>query len=127
MARTFAGRDWQSRIMGDTASNATGTYASATWIGLTADTTAPNTASTTLTGELTGGTMGRAQATYAHTNGTASYTLTRNFTSDRNVVAAKIGIFTAVSGGTLAFETMLDSTADLKSGDTIQIVQTVSL
>jgi hypothetical protein len=63
----------------------------------------------------------------AHTNGTASYTLTRNFTSDRNVVAAKIGIFNAVSGGTLCFETMLDATADLKNGDTIQIVETVTL
>ena len=127
MARTFAGRDWQARVMGDTASNATGSYASATFIGLTADTTAPSTASTVLTGELTGGTMGRAQATYAHTNGTASYTLTRNFTSDRNVVAAKIGIFNAISGGTLCFETMLDATADLKNGDTIQIVETVTL
>ena len=127
MAHTHAGPDRQCRIMGDTASNATGSYAPATFIGLTADTTAPSTASTTLTGELTGGTMGRAQATYAHTNGTASYTLTRNFTSDRNVVVAKLGVFNAVSGGTLCFETMLDTTADLKSGDTIQVVETVTL
>jgi hypothetical protein len=113
--------------MGDTSSNATGSYASGTWIGISADTTTPSTASTTLTGELTGGTMGRAQATYAHTNGAASYTLTRNFTSDRNVVVAKLGVFNASSGGTLCFETLLDSTADLKSGDTIQIVETVTL
>ena len=125
--RTSAGRDWMSRIMGDTASTATGTYTPANWIALTADVTAPNAASTTLTGELTGGTMGRAQATYAHTNGTASYTLTRSFTSDRTVTVAKMGIFTASTGGTLAFESLLDSTAALKSGDTIQVVETVTL
>ena len=48
--RTSAGRDWMSRIMGDTASTATGTYTPANWIALTADVTAPNAASTTLTG-----------------------------------------------------------------------------
>jgi hypothetical protein len=113
--------------MADTSSNGTGSYAPANWIALTADATAPSTASTTLTGELTGGTMGRAQATYGHTNGTSSYTLTRNFTSDRTVTVAKMGVFTASTGGTLAFETMLDTTAALKSGDTIQVVETVTL
>ena len=125
--RTNAGRDWQSRIMGDTASTGTGSYASGTWIGLSADVSAPNAANTTLPGELTGGTMGRAQATYAHTTGAASYTLTRTFTSDRTVDVAKMGIFNASSGGTLCFETMLDSVAQLKSGDTIQVVETVTL
>lgn len=127
MARTHAGRDWQSRVMGDTASNGTGSYAAANWIGITADATTPSTASTVLTGELTGGTMGRAQAAYAHTNGQASYTLTKTFTSDRTVTVAKLGVFTAVSGGTLAFETLLDSTAALQSGDTLQVVETITL
>lgn len=125
--RTNAGRDWQSRIMGDTASNATGSYASGTWIGLSSDNTAPAAGDTTLASELTGGTMGRAQAVYAHTNGQASYTLTRNFTSDRTVTVHKIGVFNASAGGTLCFESTLDSSASLKSGDTIQIVHTVTL
>lgn len=125
--RTNGGRDWQCRIMGDTASNATGNYAAANWVALTADTTAPNAANTTLSGELTGGTMARAQAVYAHTNGTATYTLTRTFTSDRTVTVAKIGVFNASTSGTLVFETTLDSTASLKSGDTLQIVFTGTL
>ena len=127
MARTNAGRDWQSRIMGDTASSGVGVYAPCNWIGITADATVPSVASTVLTGELTGGSMGRAQSTYAHTNGQASFTMTKQFTADRTVVLAKMGFFTAVTGGTLAFETMMDSTASLQSGDTIQLVATISL
>lgn len=127
MARTLAGRDWQCRVMADTASNATGSYAAANWIALTADTTAPSTASTTLTGELTGGTMGRAQGVYAHTNGTATYTITKTFTADRTVTVAKIGVLNASASGTLVFETLLDSTASLKSGDTLQVIFTGTL
>jgi hypothetical protein len=113
--------------MGDTASNGSGNYASATWIAITADTATPVSSNTTLTGELTGGTMGRSQAAYAHTNGQATYTLTKQFTADRTVTVAKCGVFTASTGGTMAFEALLDSTAGVKSGDTLQIVQTISL
>lgn len=125
--RTTVGRDWQAAIMGNTASNATGAYASATWVGVTADATAPGAGDTTLSGELTGGTMGRAQAVYAHTTGQATYTLTLTVTSDRTVTLAKIGIFNASSGGTMAFETLLDNTAAMRAGDSIQVVETVSL
>lgn len=127
MARTNAGRDWQSGVMGNTASNGTGAYASATYIGLTANSTAPSTASTSLTGEISSGTLARAQAVYAHTAGTSSYTLTKLFTSDQIVTIAKVGIFNASTAGTLVFETLLDSVASLKSGDTLQVVFTVTL
>ena len=40
---------------------------------------------------------------------------------------AKMGIFNTSSGGTLCFEPMLDSVAQRKSGDTIQVVETVTL
>lgn len=125
--RTTAGRDWQSGIMADTASTGTGAYASANYIGFTADTTAPAAGDTTLSGELTGGTMGRTRATYAHTSGQATFTLTVSLTADRTVTVAKIGVFTAGVGGTMAFESLLDSTAPMRSGDSIQIVHTVSL
>lgn len=127
MARTNQGRDWQAAIMGDTASNATGAYASATWIGATADATTPSASDTTLSGELTGGTMGRAQAVYAHTTGQATYTLTKSITADRIVTVAKIGVFNASTAGTMVFESLLDNTAALKVGDSIQFVETISL
>lgn len=126
MARTLAGRDWMARVMADTSSDGSGNYSPANWIALSSDGTAPSTASTTLPGEITGGTFARAQGAYAHTNGTASYTLINTFTSDRNITAQKAGIFTASTGGTLAFETLMDA-AILKPGDTLQFVHTVTL
>lgn len=125
--RTNAGRDFQARVMGDTASTGTGSYAAANFIGLTANSTAPAAGSTTLTGEIASGTLNRAQATYAHTNGTNTYTLTRTFTSDQSVTIAKIGVFNAATGGTLVFETLLNATATLVSGDQLQITETVTL
>jgi len=113
--------------MGDTASNGSGTYAPATWIACTADATTPAATSTTLTGELTGGTFARGQGVYSHTTGTSSYTLTKSFTSDRIVTVAKFGVFTASTAGVMVFETLLDSTAALRSGDTFQIVHTVPI
>ena len=68
--------------------------------------------------------MGRAIGAYAHTTGTSSWTLTRTVSVDRTVTVAKIGVFNAVSGVTLVFETLLDTTAVVKSGDTVQIVFT---
>lgn len=124
--RTDAGRDFQARVMGDTASTGTGVYAPAVFIALTANSTAPAAASTTLTGELVGG-LARGSAVYAHTNGTATYTLTKTFTSDQTVIVAKIGVFNAATGGTLVFETSLNATASLVSGDQLQITETVTL
>lgn len=125
--RTDSGRDFQARVMGDTASTGTGTYAAANYIGLTANATAPATGDTTLTGEVGSGTLIRAQAAYAHTNGTATYTLIKTFTSDQTIVIAKIGIFNASSAGTMVFETLLNATASLVSGDQLQITETITL
>lgn len=125
--RVNSGTDFQSRVMADTASTGTGAYAPANYIGLTANATAPAAADTTLTGEVTTGTLARAQATYAHTNGTNTYTLTKTFTSDQSVTIAKIGVFNAAAGGTLVFETLLNATATLVSGDMLQISETVTL
>ena len=80
-----------------------------------------------MTGELTGGTMGRSQAIYAHTDGSATYTLSKLFLADRTVTIAKYGLFTASSGGTMAFESLVTPTAPLQSGDSINLVATISL
>ena len=132
--RTDAGRDFQSRVMGDSASNGTGAYAPAKYIGVTANAVAPAAGNTVLAGEVTVGSLARAQATYAHVNGTATYTLTKTFTSDQAIVVAKMGVFNGAGPGgaasvsnTLVFETLLSDTASMYSGDQTQITQTVTL
>jgi hypothetical protein len=132
--RTDIGRDFQARVMGDTAANGTGSYSSGKYIGVTANATAPSAASTTLTGEIVTGTLVRAQATYAHVSGTATYTLTKTFTSDQDVILAKLGVFNGAGPGgaasaanSLIFETLLNNTASMVSGDQTQITETVTL
>lgn len=125
--RTNAGADFQAGVMSSTASTGTGAFAPANYIGMTANATAPAAADTTLTGEITTGALARAQATYSHTTGTASYTLQKTFTSDQSVTAAKIGVFNASTGGTMVFETLLNATATLVSGDQLTVTETVSL
>lgn len=124
--RTLSGRSHQARVMGDNASNGTGSYASGCWIGLTTDNNDPDENNTTLAGEISSGTLVRSQATFLHTSGTNIYTLTKSFTSDQNVTIRKIGIFTAASGGTLMFESRIDP-VELRSGDQVQITQAISL
>ncbi len=125
--RVNSGRDWQCGIMGDTASDGTGPYAPANYIGLTADNVAPQATDTTLPNEIVSGSLARAQGTYAHTSGTASYTITKTFTSDQSITVAKVGIFNAPSAGTMVFETMLNVVAVLVSGDQLQVTETVTL
>lgn len=125
--RTNAGRDHQARVMADNQSDGTGDYAPACWIGLTANNSTPAAGDTTLAGEITVGTLARAEAIYAHTNGTAYYTLTKSFTSDQTVVISKIGVFNAETDGDLCFESLLSSSVSLRSGDQVQITQSVTL
>ena len=127
--RTNAGRDWQANVMGGggLAGAGTGAMRTADYIGVTNDTTAPDVANTTLPGEVTTGTLARAQAAFAHTNGTATYTLTKTFSSDQTITVAKMGVFNASTGGTLVFETLLNAVAPLVSGDQLAITETITL
>jgi hypothetical protein len=125
--RTTAGRDWQARVMGDPTANGTGVFASGSWMGLTPDATAPNAASTSLSGEITTGTLVRKQCAWSHTNGTQTYSLTGVFTSDQTVTVNKLGIFNAQTGGTLIFETLLNSASVMRSGDITTVTETVTL
>ena len=125
--RTNSGRDWQAGVMASNVSDGSGAFAPATWIGLSDNSTPASASHTTLTGELTGGTLARSNASYAHTDGTASYTLIRTFTSDRITTVYKYGTFNASSGGVMAFECDFDDPVSLKVGDTIQVVDTIAL
>lgn len=128
--RVNSGTDFQAAVMATTGSQP----APANYMAVSANATAPSAVNTTLPGEITtaGGGLVRAQATYAHTTGVASYTLTKTFTANGSdtlpVTLAKIGIFNASSSGTLVFETLLNATATLSaSGDNTTITETVSL
>lgn len=107
--------------------------AAANYMAVSANATAPSAANTTLPGEITtgGGGLVRAQATYAHTGGQATATLTKTFTANGSdslpVTLAKIGILNASSSGTLVHETLLGATATLtSSGDQCTITETIT-
>lgn len=126
---TNGGRDALHKQHMDTAAQP----ASFNYIAVSANATAPSAANTTLPGEITtgGGGLVRAQATFAHTNGTNTSTLTKTFTANGSdslpVTIAKIGVFNASSSGTLGYETLLNATATLTiSGDNVAITETVT-
>lgn len=127
--RTNSGRDWQANIMGAGAASGAGTgnMKPADYIGLTTDAGAPNASNTTLTSEIGAGSLIRAQAAFAHTTGTASYTLTKTFTSDQPLTIAKLGVFNAATGGIMVFETLLNTPAVMQSGDQLALTETVTL
>jgi len=127
--RTNAGSDFQAKVMADTSSTGTGAYAAANYIALSTDATAPAASDTTLASELTASGLGRAQATYGHTAGAASYTLSKTFTSSDATPRTinKIGVFNASSVGTLVFETALTTPPTLVSGDQLTVTETVSM
>lgn len=127
---TNAGRDLAAAAVFTTSTQP----AAANYIALTANSSAPSASDTTLTGEITtgGGGLIRAQATYAHTGGTATATLTKTFTANGSdslpVTLAKIGVFNAASSGTMAYETLLSATATLSaSGDNIVLTETITV
>ncbi len=133
--RTSAGRDWQASVMGATSGTGigTGAFAPANYMALTANATAPADGDTTLTAEIATASGGliRKQCTYARTSGASSWTETAVFTANANdvlpVTIAKIGIFTAAAGGTMAFETLLSNTVTLSAvNDQVTITDTIS-
>lgn len=103
------------------------------YLALTANVTAPAAGDTTLTAEIAtaGGGLLRKQATYAHTNGTSTATLTATFTANGSdalpVTIGKVGGFNASTSGTMGLETLLSPTATLSaSGDNTTITETIT-
>ena len=97
------------------------------YIALSADATAPAVTDTTVASELTTNGLGRAAGTYAHTNGTATYTEVNTFTATGTQASIqKSGLLTKLAVGTLVFENTFSST-NVISGDTLQVTWTVTL
>jgi hypothetical protein len=126
-----AGRDFVASALGDSSGSRA---AAATYLALTANVTAPGAGDTTLTAEIAtgGGGLIRAVATYAHTGGTATYTLTKTFTANGSdslpVTIGKVGVFNASSSGTMAWSSLLSPTATISaSGDALTITETITV
>jgi hypothetical protein len=109
--------------------------ASFNYMGLANNATAvvPAAGDTALTGEITtaGGGLIRAQATYAHTAGTNTTTLTKTFTANGTdslpVTVSQMGIFNASTAGTMSYKTALNANATITvSGDNITVTETVT-
>jgi hypothetical protein len=112
------------------------------YMGITANATAPAASDTTLTAEVwnSGGGVRRRLATWAHTNGNATYTVANTYTANGSdalpVTLAKIGIFqafvnaavTTSNSGPMLFTTLLSATATLSaSGDNVAVTDTVTI
>lgn len=115
-------------------SGAASATAVAKWMAITANSAAAAATDTTLTGEIAtaGGGLIRAVATYAHTTGASTYTLTITYTANSSdvlpVTVAKMGVFDASAAGHLVYETLLSATATLSSvGDQLTITETVTV
>jgi hypothetical protein len=125
------GATWQAGIMGNPASTGTGAYAPATYMGLSSDSTAPAATDTTLVGEITSGALARALTAYGYTTAATSYTQSKVYTSDQTVTIYKSALFTAASGGSPIFGSLLtaggvNSPKALFSGDQVGVTETVS-
>jgi hypothetical protein len=128
---TTAGKDMIASALGDSSGSRA---AAATYLALTANTTAPASGDTALTAEIAtaSGGLVRAVATYAHTGGASTYTLTKTFTANGSdalpVTVGKVGVFNAASAGTMPWSSLLSPTATLSaSGDAITLTETITI
>lgn len=100
------------------------------FMGLTTDVGAAAAGDTVLASEITTGGCGRALATYAHTDGVATYTLQKTFSVTSSFTIHKGGLFTAANptaGGIMVFEAVLSADAIVANLDTLQVTATVTL
>lgn len=125
-----AGRDWAASALFDRSGSRA---AAADYLAVTANSTAPASGDTALTAEIAtaGGGLIRKVATYAHTGGAATSTLTATFTANANdslpVTLAKAGVFNAASGGAMPFSSLLSPTAVVSAvGDSVTLTVTVT-
>jgi len=102
---------------------------SARFIGITTNVAAPAVGDTALTGEETTGGLARALATYAHTGGAVTFTLSKTFAASATFTNEhKCGLFTSLTGtGILVADPNLNADATLASGDSLAITWTWTL
>lgn len=126
-----AGKDFAASALGDRSGSRA---AAADYLALSTNNTAPAAGDTTLAGEITtsGGGLVRKQASYAHTTGASTYTLTATFTANGSdslpATPEKVGVFNASSSGTMPWSRLLSPTVTLSAvGDAVTITETITL
>lgn len=126
-----AGKDFVASALGDTSGSRA---AAADYLALTANTTTPASGDTTLTAEITtaGGGLIRKKATYAHSGGASTYTLTATFTANGSdslpVTVGKIAVFNASSAGAMPWSSLLSPTAPFSGvGDATTFTETITI
>ena len=126
--RTTGGADWQANAMGTTGAQP----ATATYIALTNDATAAaagdcaaGSTACTLASEVSTNGLARHVATYAHTNGTNTWSLSYTWTASGTQSVQKAGMFNASSSGTMTFEANFTQ-VNLVSTDTFTETWTVT-
>lgn len=121
--RTTVGGDWQSGAMGcgNSVTGCASQPVGCNFVVISADGTAPAPGDTVVAGELTTNGLGRAQGTYAHTNGTSSFTMQKVFSATGSQAGiVKTGLLNASSSGTLCFENTFSSVS-VNNGDTLTV------
>jgi hypothetical protein len=121
--RTTAGINWQGDLMSDTVTPPVN--AQCNYIALSNDSASPAAGDTAVASEITSNGLGRAQATYTHSAGATSYTLSHTWTATGTQASQKTGILTASSAGTLCFENTYTQ-ATLNNTDTLTITWTIN-
>lgn len=105
-------------------------YAPVRFMALTTDSGAASAADTVLASEITTNGGGRALATYAHTFGTATFTLQKAYSITGTLTAIhKMGLFCCLSAAgadPMFFETVLNADATVVNGDTLTVTDTVT-
>jgi hypothetical protein len=124
-----AGRDWASSALFD---RSAGRAAVADYLAVSANATAPAAADTVLAGEITtaGGGLARKIATYAHTAGAATSTLTAAFVANTSdvlpVTLNKVAVFTAAAGGAMPFSNTFSPAPMSVVGDSVTLTVTIT-
>ncbi len=108
----------------------TGGLASVRFLAISADAGGASASDTVLASEITTNSLGRALASYAHTFGVATMTLSKVFTAGGSQAAiVKMGLFcdaTGNSGGPMVFENTFSS-ASLVLNDQLTVTDTLTL
>lgn len=125
---TTSGKDYVASALGDSTSRAP----VANILGLSANTAAVAASDTTIPGEITtaGGGLIAKVASYGHTTGASTYTLTATFTANGTdalpVTVAKVGVKN--SAGAVPWQSLLTPTAPFsQSGDNTAITETITI
>jgi hypothetical protein len=100
------------------------------FMAVTTDSAAASATDTVLPTENNANGVARALATFAHTMGTATYTLLKSWSPSGTITAIhKMGLYPhmVATVGPVVFESVLNADATVVNGDTLQITDTVTL